>query len=727
MKRLIIVSNRLPVEVTKKGAKYDVKNSVGGVATGLSSLDKSYQRIWIGWPGDSVDNEAPAAEKKKISRKLAKDRNIPVFLNNEIIENYYYGYSNRTIWSNFHYFMRYTEYRDSYWENYVKANEEFCKEILKQYKPGDTIWIHDYQLMLLPSMVREKIPNATIGFFLHIPFPAYETFSALPERYEILKGMLGADLIGFHTYHYAENFLNSVRRITGHEHMMNQLMVENRVIRVDSFPMGINYGKFSEAVHDKNVKEEVKKLKKGIGGKKVILSMDRLDYTKGIPERVDAFGGFLEKYPEYREKVVLVLVAVPSRTKVPQYNMLKKELDEVLSRVNGRFGTIGWVPILYFYRSFQFDSLAALYSVSDIALITPLRDGMNLVAKEYVAVKQNDPGVLVLSEKAGASSELGEAITVNPFDRNGIIESLKEAFDMEDEEKKERFSVMQGRLKRYDVKKWTHDFIERLYHVKELQKELDVKQLDAKVEDKIVRHYKKAKKRLIALDYDGTLRSFVKNPENAGPEADTLNILKKLAKDEKNEVVILSGRKRGTLEKWFGKLNLNLIAEHGIWIKEKAGAWKMIEPLSGEWKDEIRPTLELFVDRTPGSFIEEKDFSLVWHYRGAETNLGEIRSRDLKDAIMNLTANRNLGVLGGNKVVEIKSMGINKGRAVMFWLSKENWDIIFAAGDDWTDEDTFEAMPEDAFTVKVGFGYSKANYNLSSVHDVKKLLKKLAR
>ncbi|HDT15304.1 MAG TPA: bifunctional alpha,alpha-trehalose-phosphate synthase (UDP-forming)/trehalose-phosphatase, partial [Firmicutes bacterium] len=537
VKRLIIVSNRLPVEVTKSGDKYDVKSSVGGVATGLSSLDESYQKIWIGWPGDSVGSNVPAKDKKKIAEKLIRGKNIPVFLSDEIVENYYYGYSNRTIWSNFHYFMRYTEYRGGFWENYVKANREFCKEVVKQYKRGDIIWIHDYQLMLLPSMVREKIPDATIGFFLHIPFPAYETFSALPERYEILNGILGADLIGFHTYHYAENFLNSVRRITGNEHTMNQLMVGERIIKVDSFPMGINYEKFAESVADKKVKEEIKKLKAGIGGKKVILSMDRLDYTKGIPERVDAFGGFLEKYPEYREKVVLVLVAVPSRTKVPQYNMLKKELDEVLSRVNGKYGTIGWVPILYFYRSFPFESLAALYSVSDIALITPLRDGMNLVAKEYVAVKQETAGVLILSEKAGASSELGEAITVNPFDRNRIIESLKEAFEMDDDEKIERLSVMQSRLKRYDIKKWTNDFIERLYHVKELQEELSVKKLDTKILEKLTVDYKKAKKRLLILDYDGTLRSFVKNPEILKPEPDTLKILRKLVKDEKNEVV----------------------------------------------------------------------------------------------------------------------------------------------------------------------------------------------
>ena len=727
MKRLIIVSNRLPVEVSQKAGKYRFRTSVGGVATGLSSVKKTYQNLWIGWPGDSVKSEAEHGVKQEIYRELEKTGCYPVFLSTKDVENHYYGYCNKTIWSNFHYFMRYTEYNNAYWDSYKRVNRIFCNEILKQYKKGDIIWIHDYQLMLLPKMLREKIPEATIGFFLHIPFPAYETFSALPERYEILQGLLGADLVGFHTYHYAENFLNSVRRIIGYEHSLNQLIVGNRIVEVDSFPMGINYEKFARSSANRKVLNEVKKLKKGLGDKRVILSIDRLDYTKGIPERVEAFGEFLQRNPQYREKVVLILVAVPSRTKVPQYDMLKKELNEALSRVNGRFGTIGWVPILYFYRAFDFAQLSALYNVADAALITPLRDGMNLVAKEYLAAKDGKKGVLVLSEKAGSASELGEAIVVNPFNKNEIVDSITQALEMSAAEQVERNLIMQKRLKRYDIERWFKEFLNELDDVKKKQSDLQIKKIDGKISAKIVKKFKAANRRLIALDYDGTLRSFVKDPEKAGPEPDTLAFLSKLASDGKNEIIIVSGRKRKTLQNWFGHLDINLIAEHGIWIREKGGKWRMIEPLSGGWKDDIRPVLELYVDRTPGSFIEEKDFSLVWHYRKAETNLGELRSRELKAAILNLTANLNLGILSGSKVVEIKSMGVNKGRAVLPFIVRQKWDIILTAGDDWTDEDTFEVMPEDAFSIKVGFGYSKANYNLESVEQMKKLLKKLAR
>ncbi len=728
MQRLIIVSNRLPVEAIVRGENIDFKQSVGGVATGLNSLKQLYERIWIGWPGGAVKPGIKGEKKKKIYNKLASIGCRPVLLSEQDIEDYYQGFCNQTIWSNFHYFLRYTVHKKEYWAAFKRANARFCEEVKKVYRPGDLIWIHDYQLMLLPEMAREAIPEATIGYFLHIPFPAYETFSALPWRYELLKGMLGADLVGFHAYHYAENFLNSVRRIAGYEHSMNQLFVSNRIVEVDSFPMGINYEKFHDSAKNKKVQAEVKKLKKSTGRKKIIISIDRLDYTKGIPERIEAFGEFLENNPEYRGKAVLILVAVPSRTKVPQYEMLKKEIDETLSRVNGKYGAIGWTPILYFYRSFPFENLAALYKAADAALITPLRDGMNLVAKEYVAVKSSGRGVLILSEKAGSASELGESIIVNPFNKFEIAASIKTALEMKPAEQAERNTIMQKRLKRYDVERWANDFINAMNKVKKEQERLRVKRIDKKTEIKIIKEYRKAKKRLIVLDYDGTLRSFVDNPEAAGPEQESLGIIKKLLKDPKNRVVIVSGRKKKTLQKWFGGLkNINLIGEHGIWIKEAGSKWRMIEPLKSGWKDDIRPVLELYVDRTPGSFIEEKDFSLVWHFRKAEAPLGELRARELKDAMLNLTANLNLGILSGSGVVEIKSMGVNKGRAVLPFIKSEKWDIIITAGDDWTDEDTFETMPPGAYSIKVGFGYTKARYDVESVTKMRNLLKKLMR
>ena len=352
-KRLIIVANRLPVDITEKNGRIKFEKSVGGVATGLSSLYKQYESIWIGWPGGAIDKSASPAKKVLVRRGLAKKKCYPVFLSKNDIENHYEGYCNKTIWSQFHYFPTYTIHSDAYWESYRKVNEEFCRKVMKIARPGDIIWVHDYQLMLLPGMLREKMPDATIGFFLHIPFPSYEMFSMQPNRTKLLEGILGADLIGFHTYDYADNFLDSARMILGHEHSMNQLIVGSRVVKVDVFPMGIDYEKFSRSSESKAVKSEMKKLKKGIGNKKVILSIDRLDYTKGIKERLEAFDAFFDKYPEYANKVVLILVAVPSRTKVQQYSSLKKELDEILGRINGKHGNIGWVPVLYFYRSFN--------------------------------------------------------------------------------------------------------------------------------------------------------------------------------------------------------------------------------------------------------------------------------------------------------------------------------------------------------------------------------------
>ncbi|MBN1755069.1 bifunctional alpha,alpha-trehalose-phosphate synthase (UDP-forming)/trehalose-phosphatase [bacterium] len=727
MSRLLIISNRLPVSVIRKDGEFCFKPSVGGVATGLNSLGESFQKVWLGWPGDQIKSNLPLPEKEKVCRNLRKLNCRAIFLNQEDIDSYYYGFCNQTIWSNFHYFMEYTVYDEQYWESYKRVNHLFYEEVARVYQPGDLIWVHDYQLMLLPKIIRDNIPSATIGFFLHIPFPPYEVFSALPWRSEILKGILGSDLVGFHTYQYAENFLNSVRRIEGHEHSLKQLIVDNRIVIVEVLPMSINFRKFNQSSDEKEVQKEYRKMRRGFGDKKVIISIDRLDYTKGIPQRVEAFGEFLEQNPQYREKIVMILVAVPSRTEIPQYELLKKELEETLSRINGKFSTIGWVPILYFYRSFDFESLSALYLIADIALITPLRDGMNLIAKEYLASRSDGRGVLILSEKAGSARELGEAIVVNPYNKKEIARALKESLEMPLEEQIERNATMRNRLQRYDITRWANDFIEAMVKARKYQEELSAKRIDDSIKARLLNDYRKARRRLIALDYDGTLRGFVKDPDQAGPQPETLEILEKLVADNKNDVVIISGRKRSTLEKWFSHLNINLIGEHGIWIRQKGGEWQMIEPMGSEWKEDLRPILELYVDRTPGSFIEEKDFSLVWHYRKAETELGELRARELKDALLNRTANLNLGILSGSKVVEIKSMGVTKGRAILHWLKRRKWDIIITAGDDWTDEDTFEVMPPDAYSIKVGFGYSKANFQLDSVSEMKKLLKKLVK
>ena len=726
MGRLLIVSNRLPVSATKRANNIRFQPSAGGLATGLASLHKSKQGRWIGWPGITAE-KISEQQKQQISGQLEAENYRPVFLSEKMIENYYYGFCNKTIWPLFHYFPLHTVMENRFWDAYKKVNQTFCRAVVEIAEPDDCIWVQDYQLMLLPLLIREKLPEAQIGFFLHIPFPSFELFRFLVWRAEILNGLLGADLVGFHTYDYVRHFLSSVSRIVGYDHTLGQLTLGNRIVKVDAFPMGIDYEKYSNAVHRPQVRKEITRIKNKVGDRKIIISIDRLDYTKGIKQRLEAFDIFLSRNPEYKGKVTLVLVAVPSRTRVTDYIMLRKELEGLVGRVNGEHGVLGWMPVWYLYRFIPFNKLTALYNIADVALVTPIRDGMNLIAKEFVATKGDSGGVLVLSEMTGAARELGEAVIVNANNKEEIVEAIKQALEMPEEEQTERNRLMQKRLSRYTVARWADDFMASLGDIKKTQQQLSVRKLAEPQRKMLTRDYRRSQRRLLLLDYDGTLVDFVGRPEKAGPDSELLELLSGLAKDLKNEVVIISGRDKSTLNRWFSDLNVASIAEHGAWIKEKDKDWEVTEPLKSDWKDAIRPILELYVDRTPGSSIEEKDFSLVWHCRRADPELAYVRTQELRAAVVNLTENLDVGVFEGSKILEIKNFGVNKGRPAELWLAKRNWDFILSVGDDYTDEDMFAVMPEQAYSIRVGYSISKARFNVYSVYELRLLLKELVR
>ncbi len=724
MPRLIIISNRLPVTIDRKEGGLHFHPSAGGLATGLNSLDAAIDRQWIGWPGRAIDN---LWEQEAIRNELSKDGLIPVFLSQKEIELFYEGFSNKVIWPHFHYFTQFTTYEESFWEAYREVNRKFASIVIKHLKKDDIIWVHDYQLLLLPQMIREAYPDSCIGFFLHIPFPSYEIFRILPWRRQILEGMLGADLIGFHTFGYMRHFLSATYRITGNEHSFGKLTLDDRLVNVDVFPMGIDYDKYAFPQADIFREDKTLKIRQLAKGKKLIISIDRLDYTKGIPQRIEAFKRFISENPQFRTKVTLVLIVVPSRSNVAQYQDLKNEVETLVGEINGAFGTFDWVPIQYFYRSLDFNELTTLYRVAEVALITPLRDGMNLVAKEYIAAKEESKkGVLILSEMTGAANELTDAIIVNPQDSSDMVKALKTALEMNGKEQAYRLEKMQERLKRNTVKHWAETFLKEQINLMETQKLQHSRILNKEVKTELLHAYDHAKKRLIILDYDGTLMNFQTEPKAVVPDEGLLEILKMLKNRRGNRILVNSGRDKTTLESWLGHLEIDLVAEHGVWIK-KEGDWEVDGSLEKGWKKEIRPVLENLVERTPGSFVEEKEFSLVWHYRMIDKGLGEKRVREFRDVLLYLTANLDLQVLEGNKVVEIKNAGVNKGKAMKQWLSESDWDFILAIGDDHTDEDTFKAMPPEAFTIKVGLGKTAARFYLISVKDVRELLKALVK
>jgi trehalose 6-phosphate synthase/phosphatase len=720
-----LVSNRLGVNVERIRGKLRFKGSIGGVATGLATVQKRYGSPWVGWPGISLDS-LKEGEDAEIREKLASEFNsCPVLLTDNEVEGYYHGFCNRTIWPLFHYFPQFATFDRSLWEFYNRANEMFKEAVLSIVRGDDIIWIHDYQLMLLPELIRREMPDAAIGFFLHIPFPSFEIFRLLPWRDEILKGLLGADLIGFHTYDYVRHFLGSVHFTIGLDNVLGQINLPERVVKADSFPMGIDYGRFRDEGSKTETKKNAERLKNRLGNRKVIISIDRLDYTKGTLKKLMSYERFLQKYRDYREKVVLMLVSVPSRTQVEQYKALKREIEELVGRINGEYGTIGWDPISYLYRFLPFSTLISLYSLADVALITPARDGMNLIAKELIASKVDGKGMLIISETAGASKELSEAIVVNPNDVEAMADAIKEALTVSEEEQRQRNEVMQKRLERYDIMKWAEEFREKLIATKETQAKLLTKRLDHMAISRLAEDFKRGKRRLLLLDYDGTLTPFRSRLDKARPGEEILSALRDLSRDPRNEIVMLSGREKTSLDRWFGELSIDLVAEHGAWIKLKGGDWELASSLKNKWKGDIKPVLERYVDSTPGSSLEEKDFSIAWHYRRADPALGSARARELSSDLVNRTANLDLQILQGSKVVEVKSASVNKGIAASRWLS-DGRDFILAAGDDVTDEDLFSVLPEGAYSIKIGFGPSKAEFDLSSSEEMLSLLRELS-
>ncbi|HEX8356034.1 MAG TPA: bifunctional alpha,alpha-trehalose-phosphate synthase (UDP-forming)/trehalose-phosphatase, partial [Segetibacter sp.] len=535
----------------------------------------------------------------------------PVFLTETEIKEFYEGFSNETLWPTFHYFSQYAVYEQTYWEAYVKVNEKFCAQIIKNAQPTDTIWIHDYQLLLLPSLVREHLPDITIGFFQHIPFPSYEVFRLLPWRKSILQGMLGADLIGFHTYDDVRHFVSSVKYIVGHSSTHGIIDTGDRSVMTDAFPMGIDYEKYAGLAASDQVKKLEQNFREAMKNLQIVLSIDRLDYSKGIPQRLKAFEQFLNDCPELHEKAVLVMVVVPSRDKVEKYKKLKEEIDELVGRINGLFRTINWAPIHYYYHSFPLEELSAFYRMANVALVTPMRDGMNLVCKEYIASRTDSNGVLILSEMAGAAKELSEAILINPNDINQIASAICQALTIPEAEQKVPMTSMKAIVQKYNIHHWVKIFMDRLTFIKEKQNSLQTTLLKGASLDECKAAYDQAQQRLIFLDYDGTLMPFTRDPNKTQPDKELLTILQNISADKKNRIVVISGRDRQTLGDWLGTLPLDMIAEHGIWLHRYGSEWKRIQNLSNKWKEDIRSVLENYVSRTPGALLEEKDYALV--------------------------------------------------------------------------------------------------------------------
>ena len=714
-KRIVIVAYRLPFTLKQRGSSLTAIQNTGGLVSAILSLtnrvkspdgDAEMEKIvWVGKSDyDSDRMNALPEVKDKFELRSVK---IPDSIN----DKFYGGFCNDLIWPLFHYFPSMAVFGQGYFESYRKANELFFNELRKIVRPGDFIWIHDYQLFLLPAMVREEFPESSVAFFLHIPFPSFEVFRIMPDGYQtaILQGLLGADLIGFQTHDYAQHFLKSVRRRLGYDISLNTVIAENVYARADAFPISIDFNKFHDAVLLHETEKFISRIRKQKRDRLLIFSVDRLDYTKGFLNRLAAFELFLERYNNMRGRVIFNMVMVPSRDTIVRYQVMKKEIEATVGRINGKFGTLDWNPILYQYKSLKFNELVALYSHSDVGFLAPLRDGMNLVAKEYVAAQHDERGILILSELAGAASEMGESILVNPTDISQMADALHEALTMKDNDKRKRIEAMKNRLSDYDVFSWADDILRTTLKVKDDKESYGYRHINRDIEARIIASFRRAESPVLFLDYDGTLVPIRELPELAVPDVQIMDLTEKLS--SLTEVVIISGRNRDFLDKWFSDLNLTLVAEHGAFIKKPGKDWESALGGNDAWKEKIMPTMKRFANRCKGSFVEEKRVSLSWHYRNADEDLSSLRVIELKNELERQILNMPLQIIDGHKVVEVKMAGYNKGTAASKLISTGIYDFILAIGDDKTDEELFTALPDTAVTIKVGKGPTLASYN----------------
>lgn len=729
MSRILIVANRLPLTVRQHGGGWTLQPSAGGLAAGLKSIHDPGRDLWIGWPG-LADERMPAGGDLAADAWLRRGC-VPVSLARAEVRDYYQRYSNAVVWPLLHSLVGRVPLRPGPWPVYERVNGRFADAVTQHYRSGDLVWIHDYQLMRVPALLRGRLPDARLGFFLHVPFPPAEIFSVLPERELVLEGLLGADLIGFHTEEYRANFAAAVERLLGIVCEGSRLPYRGRVVELGVFPLGVDFERFSGASRRAPV-EALSRDFAPQAGTHLLVGVDRLDYTKGIPRRLLAFERFLELHPEFRGRVRLVQLGVPSRGNVPAYRRFRQQIDALVGRINGSFGTPSWAPVHYLVRSLGQEELIALYRATDVMVVTPVRDGMNLVAKEFVASRADEGGVLVLSEFAGAAAELREALQVNPYDLDRTAAALHQALTMAPEERRARMRALRRRVAAADARRWAGAFITRLRGARATAGARPATarpgSRGAPVWQGVVEHSRRAARTLLLLDYDGTLVPFAPTPELATPDLAALTLLDALAARPGLDVHLVSGRDRATLEAWLGHLPIGLHAEHGLWSRDRKDAeWVGAATGGLPRRAEILEVLEEFAARVPGALIEQKSAALVWHYRLAEPELAARQTRRLRATLARRLGDAPVDLLPGHQVLEVRLRGIDKGLiARRLTAGLPSGGAVVALGDDRTDEELFGALPPDALTVHVGRSVTRARLRVDSVAEARSLLWALA-
>ena len=714
MGRTLLVSHRLPFSVSVKGEDYTMESSVGGLATGLMPL-LADNNLWLGWSGTS--QKLAGGLDAAIRSDFQNHGCVPIEFPEDVHHTFLTEMCNGILWPLFHYQIGNLPLQFSGWDDYVTINQTVADAIALNSKPGDMVWIHDYHFLLVPEMIREKNIDVKIGFFLHIPFPSYEVFRILPWRKEILKGLLGADLIGFHTADYVEHFIETARQLLNVEATTHTISLIDRQVQIQEYPLGVDPCELGKAYDgDSTLADALHKVRGAQPELKLFLSVDRLDYTKGLARKLLAFEYLLDHNPELRGKIMLIQIAPPSRGDVPAYHHFRRQLDEHVGRINGKYSTPEYQAIFYLTRSFHPQEIYQIYKDVDVMLVTPVRDGMNLVAKEFIAARDDEDGVLVLSEFAGAASELHEALMINPYDINQMANSLKTAVEMPQEERNARMHSLRSRVTSFRTSEWAENFLGQLRSTPSplhKQKFESPRRLAAEISNQ-------PGPLKITLDYDGTLFPIVRVPATAIPDQELRKILGDLSK--LCDLHVVSGRPMPELKNWFAGLNIRLHAEHGA-ISEDDGA--RITPQQAASLESLSQALARIADKYPGARVEKKIFSSCFHYRACNSHDGA----EASDEVRNLVGRDfpQLEVMDGKKAVEARFPDLNKGIVIKDLLSLDGDACVVAIGDDRTDEDMFAAVPEHGFSVVVGGHPSGASYRLRDSEDVRQLLSELTK
>ena len=667
--RLLIVANRLPVTLTVEddGSIRWAKSS-GGLAEAIECLlraqerdsGESMQLAWIGWLGDEVDYEKQTALKTQM---FSESSYMPVFLTTEQADLYYNGFCNDILWPLFNYVPLSTDstvMQSKYWDSYVVANQVFADTVFETWRPGDMIWVHDYQLMLVPQMLRKKLQDVRIGFFLHTPFPTSEVYRVLPFREQILEALLACDLIGFHCFSYARDFLRSCAEILGLEVSPKGVDVGGRNVRIGIFPIGIDPAKWESRCNTDSVQLRLAELREQFAGKKVIVGIDRLDPIKGIPHKLIAMETFLDRYPEWQGKVVMIQVCVPSRTEVEKYANLQDDVNQLVGRINSKFGKVDFNPIHCINRSIDGDELSALYTLADMLAVTSLRDGMNLISFEFVACQREHCGVLLLSEFAGAAQNFSAAVQINPWNISETADSFNYALGLSFEERQERHSLLFEYVNKYTSLRWGHTFIAELQQELEIDEKIISRKRRLRKAD-VFNTYQKSQKRLLLLGYEGVLSRTGSLPKLSHPSKQLLAILRSLCRDPKNTVFLVCGHTRSQLTEWFGTLDIGLIAEHGCFVKwpGKDTDWQQTLPPQDEsWRDAVLPILHSYASSVQGSFVYEKELTLSWAYHHAASEFGDWQANELMGYLNEVLSNVPIDAIMCRRFIELRPYGV---------------------------------------------------------------------